>query len=72
MIPDVYLLRQVSLILYPSSRQGMHLAASLENSTPRRISNFFFPLRRVPEALSFPGLPDAIGSFADEKTRRNS
>ena len=43
----------------------MHLAASLENKTLRRISNFsFHPALRF---LSIPGLLDAIGTFADEE-----
>ena len=36
-----YLSRQVSPLLQPSNRQGMHLAASLENSTLHRILIFF-------------------------------
>ena len=65
--PDVCLLRQVSLQLCPSTRQGMHLSASLEDSTLRRVLNFFFPLHQVSLNLSIPGLFDAIGSFADEE-----
>ena len=47
MIPDRCLLRQVSLQLCPSTRQGMHLAAFLENSTLHRVLNFFLPSRQV-------------------------
>ena len=36
-----------SLLLYPSTRQGVHLAASHENSTLRRVWIFFFPWRQV-------------------------
>ena len=38
---DSPLLRQVFLLLCPSSRPGTHLAASLENSALRQVSNFF-------------------------------
>ena len=41
MFPDFHLSRQVSPLLYPLTRQGTHLSASLENSTLRRVSNFF-------------------------------
>ena len=51
MIPDLCLLRQVSLLLCPSTRQGMHLSASLENSTQGRVLNFFFPLHQVSQKL---------------------
>ena len=46
-IPDFHLSRQVSLLLFPSTRQSVHLAASLENSTLRRVLNFFFSWRQV-------------------------
>ena len=44
MIPDFYLSRQVSLLLQPSTRQGMHLSTFLENSTMRRVLIFFLKL----------------------------
>ena len=46
----------------------MHLAATLENSTLRRISNFFSSCFQVsPVAMSIPGPLDAIGLCADEE-----
>ena len=46
----------------------MHLAASLENSTLRRISSFFSScFSGFPAAVSIPGLLDAIGIFAVEE-----
>ena len=54
------LLRQVSPWLCPSTRQGMHLAVALENSTQLRISNFFSSCFRVsPVAVSIPRPLDA-------------
>ena len=51
-----------------STFQSVHLAASLENSALRRVLNFFLSLASsFPEATSFPGPFDAIGSFADEE-----
>ena len=47
MIPDFYLSRQVSPPLQPSTHQGMHFSAFLENSTLRRVWNFFLPSRQV-------------------------
>ena len=40
-IPDSPLLRQVSPRCHPSTRQGKHLSASLENSALRQVSNLF-------------------------------
>ena len=54
------LLRQVSPWLCPSTHQGMHLAAALENSTLRRMSSFTV-------AMSIAGPLDAIKLFADEE-----
>ena len=48
------LLRQVLPLLCPSTRQGMHLAAALENSTLRRISNFFSSCFQVSPLLGVP------------------
>ena len=47
MIPYFYLSRQVSPPLQPSTRQGLHLSAFLENSTLRRVLNFFLPSCQV-------------------------
>ena len=47
MIPNFCLSRQVSPLLQPSTRQGMHLSASLESSTLRRVLNSFLPSRQV-------------------------
>ena len=47
MIPDFYPSRQVSPPLQPSNRQGMHLSSFLENSTLRRVLNFFLHSRQV-------------------------
>ena len=47
MIPDFDLSRQVSPQLQPSTRHGTHLSAFLENSTLRRVLNFFLPSRQV-------------------------
>ena len=56
-IPHIHLLRQVSMLIYPSTRQGMHLAASLENSTLRRVLNSFSPCFQVSLRLwASPGL----------------
>ena len=41
------MLRQVSPWLCPSTRQGMHLPVALENSTLRRVLNFFSPCFQV-------------------------
>ena len=68
-IPDFHLSRQVSLLLHPSTRQGMHLAAALENELDA-ASGFEFLLSLAsgfPEAVSFPKPSDAIRSFADEE-----
>ena len=65
------LLRQVSPLLCPSTRQGMHLTASLEYSTLRRISNFFSSCFQVSLQLwVFPGFLDAIGIFGIEELAR--
>ena len=40
-IPDSPLLRQVSTRCHPSTGQGKHLSASIENSALRQASNFF-------------------------------
>ena len=49
----------------------MHLAAALEKSTLRRISNFLLILlSNIPVAMSVPGLLDAIGLFTDEELAR--
>ena len=40
-VPGSPLLRQVSPRFHPSTRQGIHLSASLENSALRQASNFF-------------------------------
>ena len=68
MIPDFYLSRQVSLQLQPSTRQGMHLSAFLENSTLRRVFEVLLALTSCfPEdASSIIGLFDAIGWFTDD------
>ena len=46
-IPDSPLLRQISPLLQPSTSQGVHLSAFLENSTLRRVLNFFLTSRQV-------------------------
>ena len=46
MSPDFYLWRQVSLLLQPLTRPSMHLSDFLENSTLRRVLNFFLPSRQ--------------------------
>ena len=67
--PDFHLSRQVSLLLQPPTRQGMRLSAFLENSTLRRVLNFFLALASgfAVVALSISGLFDAIGWFTDEE-----
>ena len=45
--PEFHLCRQVSPLLQPSTHQGTHLSAFLENSTLRRILNFWLPSRQV-------------------------
>ena len=40
-VRDSSLLRQVSPRYHPSTRQGIHLSASLQNSALRQDSNFF-------------------------------
>ena len=69
MIPDFEMSRQVSSLLQPSTRQGMHLSAFLENSTLRRVLNFFLPSRQVSLWMLWvsPALLDAIGWFTDEE-----
>ena len=47
MISDFYLWRHLSLLLQPLIRQGVHLSALPENSTLRRVLNFFLPSRQV-------------------------
>ena len=47
MIPDVSLSQQFFPLLQPSTRQSMRLSAFLENSTLRRVLNFFLPSRQV-------------------------
>ena len=67
-IPGFHLSRQVFLLLFPPIRQGMHLAASLENSKLPRVFEFLFSLASgFPEAVSFIGSFDAIGPFEDEE-----
>ena len=63
MIPDFDLWRQVSLLLQTLNRQSTHHSAFLENSTLRRVLNFF-----LAHASGFP--VDALsirGWFTDEE-----
>ena len=62
-----FLLRQVSPWLCPSTRQGVHLSVALENSTLRRILNFFSSCFRFLRSYEYPQLLDAIGLFEDEE-----
>ena len=50
------LVRQVSMQLTPSHRQGVHLAPSPENSTLRWISNFSHPAFRFRRSCAYPDL----------------
>ena len=63
-IPDSPLLRQVSPRFHPSTRQCIHLSASLENSALRQL---LVLLASFPAAMSFPGSEDVIRFFADEE-----
>ena len=67
-IPDSSLSREVSPRCHPPTRHGIHLSASLENSTLRQVSNFFLScLPFFPAAVSFTGSEEVIRFFADEE-----
>ena len=69
MIPDCYLSRQVFPLLQPSTCQGMHLSAFLENSTLRRVFEYLLALASgfLVDAVNSTGSEDVIGLFVDEE-----
>ena len=69
MIPNTNLSRQVSPLLQPSTRQGMHLPAFLENSTLRRVLTFFLPSRQV--SLQMLWVSPAFSTQSDGSRMRN-
>ena len=72
MSPDFDQPRQVSALLQPSHRHGVHHSAFLGNSTLHRVLNFFLPSLRFPcRCFEYPGfLMQSDGSRMADLARK--